>query len=124
MPRKFIESFGNALRGLIFAFRTQRNLSIHILVAISVVYIALLLQISLLEMIVLILVISLVIVLELINTAIEEVVNMLTLIRKMRAMVAKDVAAGAVLVASISSVIIGLMIFLPKIIDIYLRILK
>ena len=121
MPRKFVESVGYAGRGLIFAFRSQRNLKIHLMAGTFAVLLGCLLQISFIEMMILILVISSVIVLELLNTAMEEIVNLMMLTRKLRAMVAKDVAAGAVLVASISSLIIACYIFLPRIIMLIFR---
>ncbi len=117
MSRKLAESFANALRGLRFSYRSQRNLSIHTIAASAAVVLGLLLRISFAEMALIILLIANVIVLELLNTAIEEIVNMLTLSRKMRAMVAKDVSAAAVLVAAASSVMIGGLIFVPRIIN-------
>ncbi|MEK7375935.1 MAG: diacylglycerol kinase family protein [Candidatus Margulisiibacteriota bacterium] len=121
MPRKFVESVGYAGRGLIFAFRSQRNLKIHLAAGTLAVLLGGFLQISFIEMMILILVISSVIVLELLNTAMEEIVNLMMLTRKLRAMVAKDAAAGAVLVASISSLIIACYIFLPRIIMLVFR---
>ena len=118
MPRKLVDSMGHALRGLYYSFRTQRNLKIHICAAILALIAGYFLKISAVEFAVIFLVIALVILLELINTAIEEVVNMLLLTRKMRAMVAKDVSAAAVLVASAASVAVGICIFLPKIMNI------
>lgn len=121
MPRKFIESVANALRGLRFSLRTQRNLGIHFVFAFFAIVLGIILNISTIEMVIIIFVSSLVIVLELLNTSIEEIVNMLTLIRKMRAMVAKDVAAAAVLIASISAFLIGCLIFIPKLFNLLLR---
>ncbi|MFA5098211.1 MAG: diacylglycerol kinase family protein [Candidatus Margulisiibacteriota bacterium] len=121
MPRKFAESLGYAGRGLVYAFRTQRNLKIHLATGAFAVILGVLLQISFVEMMILVLVISSVVVLELLNTAMEEIVNLMMLTRKIRAMVAKDVAAGAVLVAAIASVVIGCYIFLPRLIVLVFR---
>ncbi len=121
MPRKFAESLGYAGRGLIYAFRTQRNLKIHLAAGTFAVVLGVLLQVSFVEMMILVLVISSVVVLELLNTAMEEIVNLMMLTRKIRAMVAKDVAAGAVLVAAIASVVIGCYIFLPRLIVLVFR---
>lgn len=117
MPRKLVESFANAFRGLRFSYRSQRNLSVHTAAAVSALVLGILLRISLAEMALIVLLIANVIVLELLNTAIEEIVNMLTLSRKMRAMVAKDVSAAAVLVAAAASVVIGCLIFVPRIVN-------
>ena len=68
-------------------------------------------------MIALILVSALVVVAEMMNTALEEIVNLMLLIRKVRAKVAKDVAAGSVLMMAVVSLIIGGMIFIPRIIN-------
>ena len=121
MPRKFIESVGNAVRGLRFSYRTQKNLSIHTFAAVAAISLGLILRISTVEMAIVFLVIASVVVLELINTAIEEIVNMLSLTRKMRAMVAKDVAAAAVLTASLAAIAVGCLIFGPKIINLFMR---
>lgn len=121
MPRKLIESVGNAVRGLRFSYRTQRNLSIHTFSATAAIILGVILKISTVEMAIVFLVIASVVVLELINTAIEEIVNMLSLSRKMRAMVAKDVAAAAVLMSSLASVAVGCLIFAPKIINLLIR---
>ena len=116
MPRELAESFVNAFRGLRFSYRSQRNMSMHTAAAFAAVLLGIVLRISFAEMAVIILLVASVIVLELLNTAMEEIVNMLSLSRKMRAMVAKDVSAAAVLVAAVSSVIIGGLIFVPRII--------
>lgn len=120
MPRELAESFANAFRGLRFSFRSQRNMSVHTAAAFAAVLLGMLLRISFVEMAIIVLLVASVIVLELLNTAIEEIVNMLTLSRKMRAMVAKDVSAAAVLVAAVSSVLIGGLIFVPKIITLFI----
>lgn len=75
----------------------------------------LILKISLQDWIVLTLMIATVLILELINTAIEEIVNMVSPEIRNEAKIAKDVSAGAVLIASITAIFIGLFIFLPKI---------
>ncbi len=121
MPRRLIESVGNAVRGLRFSFRTQRNLSIHTAAGTAAIVLGVVLQISTVEMAIVFVVIASVFVLELLNTAIEEIVNMLSLSRKMRAMVAKDVAAAAVLMSSLASVAVGCLIFVPKIINLLIR---
>jgi diacylglycerol kinase len=121
MPRKFAESLTYALRGVRFSFRSQRNLSIHVFTGTVAILLGIILQISLIEMALIVVVIGCVVVLELLNTAMEEIVNLLTLSRKIRAMVAKDVSAGAVLVACFAAVIVGCLIFLPRLFNILLK---
>lgn len=122
MQKRLVDSFGYAFRGLRYAFRTQRNIKIHSVFAVFAITLGIVLQISRTEMSIIVLLISTIIVLELLNTVIEEIVNMLTLSRKIRAMVTKDVAAAAVLVAATSSVVIGALIFLPRIYNFFLAI--
>ena len=76
------------------------------------------LKISKIEWIICVILFALVISAELINTAIETIVDMITMEKNEKAKIAKDVAAGAVLVNAIGSTIIGLIIFIPKIINI------
>ncbi|MCX5749024.1 MAG: diacylglycerol kinase family protein [Candidatus Saganbacteria bacterium] len=121
MPRKLARSITYALRGIRLSFRSQRNLSIHLFTGSIAFLLAIILHISVIEMVVILVVIGLVIVAEMLNTAMEEIVNLFTLSRKIRAMVAKDVAAGAVLVACSTAVVVGCMIFLHRIVNILLR---
>ncbi len=106
-------SFGYALNGIKLAIQYGHNLQLQLAVGIFVFVISLLLHISWLESIALFLTISIVIICEMINTAIESVVNLLTSEWREEAKIAKDVAAGMVLVSAIFSIIIGCMIFLP-----------
>ncbi len=115
MPRKFVESFVNAWRGIRIAYRTQRNMTVHTVIGILAIILSIYLRISSFEFAVILGAIFAVIILELINTSIEELVNMMTLKRAMRAMVAKDVAAAAVLTCAFAAAIIGAVIFIPKI---------
>lgn len=116
---RFIAAFRYAVAGVIYAFKTERNFKIHIFAAIVVLLFAFFLSVSRIEWIILILVICVTITLELVNTAIENVVNLITVERHPLAKVAKDVAAGAVLVSSLASVIIGLIIFIPRLIELF-----
>lgn len=108
------ESIGYALEGLKFAFMEGRNFKIQLGFAILISILGFVLKISTNEWLTLILIITLVLILELVNTAIESVVDMVSLKFHPLAKIAKDVTAGAVLVASIGSIIIGFLIFLPK----------
>lgn len=106
----------NALAGIWYAIKSERNLQIHGIIACGVVLFGLVWRITLLEWSILIICIGLVIGLELMNTAIEAVVDLSVGTQyHPLAKIAKDVAAGAVIVATICSVIIGALIFIPYI---------
>lgn len=111
--RKLFCSFRYAFSGIIAAFDEQ-NMKIHGFATIVVVVCGFLTGLNLLEWLILILTIALVIGAEMINTAIENVVDLASPDVHPLAKKAKDIAAGAVLLFAIASVIIGLIIFLPK----------
>ena len=115
--KKLINSFKYAFTGMATSFKTEQNMKIHILVMILVIIAGIVLKISSLDWIILVIMFGLVISAELFNTAIETVVDMITKEKNEKAKIAKDVAAGAVLVLAIASVIVGLIIFIPKILD-------
>lgn len=108
------ESLGYAIEGLKFTFIEGRNFKILVGFTILVSILGFVLKISSSEWLAIILIITLILILELINTAIETVVDMVSLKFHPLAKIAKDVAASAVLIAAISSIVIGLVIFLPK----------
>lgn len=108
-------SFRHAFRGIFFVIRSQHNFRIHLVFVVLVVLAGFLFSISLSEWLVLMLTIALVLSLEMINSAIEYLVDLVTKEHHPLAGKVKDIAAGAVLVAAIISVIIGLIIFIPKI---------
>lgn len=107
-------SFYYAFRGIITAIKEERNMKIHVSIATLVVILGLLLPLSKIEWFSIIIIISLVISAEIFNTAIETVVNLVSPKYNEFAKKAKDLSAGAVLVLAICSVIIGLIIFMPK----------
>lgn len=109
-------SFGYAIEGIKKAFKAERNLKVHTLAMFLVIILGFLLKLDIWEWVVCIILFMLVIGAELINTSIEEVVNLLSPEIRPHAKYAKDIAAGAVLVFAIGSAIIGAIIFLPKII--------
>ena len=113
---EFDKSVGHALDGIEYAVNHERNVKIEILFAILTSILGFILKISLLEWVVIVLVIAMVLALELVNTAIERTVDLVTKDYHDLAKASKDVAAGAVLVMSMFSVIIGLIIFIPKIV--------
>lgn len=114
--KRLKKSFGYAFKGIDDVVSNEPNMKIHVSVAIVVVIMAFLLKISMIEWIILVLLIGLVLAAEVINTTIENLVDMYTKDYNERAKVVKDTAAGTVLILAITSAIIGLMIFVPKII--------
>jgi len=107
-------SFQYAWAGINYAFNTQRNFRIHTAIATLAVTLGIIAQISSMEMTIIILTCSLVLVLELLNTAIESVVD-LTVKQTYHdlAKIAKDCAAGAVLISAIAAVLVACFILLP-----------
>ena len=106
-------SFRYAFAGVRYLLWTQRNAKIHTLVAVLAILLGLLLRIERGEWLALVLTITLVLVAEAFNTAIEAVVDLASPGYHPLAKVAKDVAAGAVLLTAIASVVVGLIVFLP-----------
>ena len=116
--KSLVNSFGYAFQGIWSSFKSERNMKIHVFIMILVVLLGIFLHISVTEWMICIILFALVIGAELFNTAIEAVVDMISLEKSSQAKLAKDVSAGAVLVFAIASIIVGLIIFVPKIIDI------
>ena len=113
--KKLINSFKYAFSGIASAFKTERNMKIHVLAVVLVTLAGFLFKISKMEWIICIILFGMVISLELANTAIETTVDLAMPERNEKAKLAKDISAGAVLVCAFVSVIVGLMIFVPKI---------
>ena len=112
--RNMIASFGCAMAGVKYALRSQRNMRIHSAAAVAAITLGWLTAISLFEWLALVVVIAAVFTAELLNTAIEAAVDLAVAEYHPLAKIAKDAAAGAVLIAAVASVVIGMMIFLPK----------
>lgn len=108
-------SFTYAFEGLAWAFTNHPNFQIHTVIALSVLSAALFLGVSRFELSVLIFAIIQVFVVEMVNTAIEEITDLVTVKWAHQAKVAKDVAAGMVLLTSIAAAVVGIIIFTPYI---------
>ena len=117
--KKLINSFKYAIEGIISSFKTERNMKIHVLAMIVVIALGLFFKLNKVEWCFIIIAIASVISAELFNTAIETVVDMVSPERNPKAKLAKDIAAGAVLVVAIGAVIIGFIIFEPQIINVF-----
>jgi len=109
-PGHWLESVNCAIEGILWATRTQRHLRWHFLTAAGVLLAALLFRVSAVEIVLLVLVITLVLFAELVNTALEAVVDLVSPDYHELAKRAKDVAAGAVLVSSVGAIVMGYFI--------------
>lgn len=117
--KKLINSFKYAMQGVITSFRKERNMKIHFFIMIAVIVLGFLLEISNLEWIICIILFGVVIAGEMFNTAIETTVDIAMPYKNPKAKIAKDISAGGVLILAIISAVIGCMIFIPKIIEIF-----
>ena len=112
-----LKSFVYAFKGIKYVLSTQHNFQIHIVLAIIAVLLGFLLKITEAEWISIIIVIGMVLAAEIFNTSIEELVNLASPEINKKAGVIKDMAAAAVLILSLAALITGIIIFLPKIIE-------
>ena len=108
-------SFSYAFSGIRLALKNEPNIRVHFVVAILVAVVAYFLKFTHVEWIVLAFTIAFVLILELINTTLEEIVDMVSPGTRPQARVAKDVSAAAVLISALLAVVIGAFLFLPKI---------
>jgi diacylglycerol kinase (ATP) len=106
-----LESFNYAFQGIIHVLRTQRNLRIHFVVAVLVLLAALYSGVDRLELIALLLAIAFVLIAEMLNTAVEAAVDVATTSFDPMAKLAKDIAAGAVLISTAVAVAVGYLVF-------------
>lgn len=113
--KPLIQSFGFAFQGIGAVIRKERNFKIHMTMAVMVVLAGIVCRISVTEWCICLILFALVMSLEMVNTSIEAVVDLVTEERKPLAKLAKDTAAGAVLISAILAAIIGLIIFIPKV---------
>ncbi len=114
------KSFVYAFHGIISAFKTEQNLVVHTIALIINIILMIVLKLSTIECAIIVIVITIVFALEMVNTALEYTVDMAMPQIHPLAKISKDVASGAVLMAAIGSVAVGLIIYIPKII-LYLK---
>jgi diacylglycerol kinase (ATP) len=112
-----IDSFNFAFQGVIHAVRTQRNMRIHLLIAVVVLIAAVAVGVTQMELIALILVIAFVLITEMINSSLEAAIDVATTSFDPMAKLAKDMAAGAVLISTVTAVAVGFLIFDDRIAD-------
>lgn len=115
MKRSIIDSFNNAVNGIILTIKSERNMTVHYLIAIGVITLSLFFNFTRIEFLILLLATTFVVVMEMINTAIEKTVDMITEEYHPFARIIKDISAGAVLVSAINAVIVGYLLFFDRI---------
>ncbi|HJS70410.1 MAG TPA: diacylglycerol kinase [Gaiellaceae bacterium] len=109
-----LQSFNWAFEGVIHVLRTERNMRIHFALATAVLILAFSYGVTKLELMALLIAISFVLIAEMVNTAIEATIDLATTSFDPLAKMAKDIAAGAVLIASVNAVVIGYLVFADR----------
>ena len=112
-----LQSFNFAVEGIIHVLRTQRNMRVHFAIAVAVLVAALAVGVRRLELVALLLAISFVLIAEMLNTALEAGIDVATTSFDPLAKLAKDIAAGAVLIATVNAVAVGYLVFVERIKD-------
>lgn len=115
------ESFSFAWRGFCHCFANERNFRIHLVLGVAVLFIALFLDVSLTEFAILLLLVAIVITSEMFNTAIENMIDLVSPGYHPLAKVIKDVAAGAVFFVCVVAALIGIVIFVPHLYPLFIR---
>ncbi len=112
--RKFIKSFSYAFEGLRLAVQVDQNVRFHIAFGIIILIASFILKVNKFELLFILFSIFFVLITEMVNTAIEEMTNLIVNEHRLEAKIAKDVAAASVLLAAIFAVVVGFMILFPK----------
>jgi diacylglycerol kinase (ATP) len=117
--KRLLKSFKHAFSGVYYALKYNQNLRIHFFVSFLVILASIYFNVNAFEMGILGIMILLVLSAEMINTAIEEMTNLITNEHRLEAKIAKDVAAGMVLLTSLGSIIVGTLVFIPHILKLF-----
>lgn len=117
--QRYWSSFKHAIDGIVYAMEVEHNMLIIMIATIITLGLGYFLEISSLEAIIIIICIALVMACEMINTAIEATIDLITLKENDLARIAKDTASSATLILSFMSLIIGLIIFIPRIVELF-----
>ncbi len=117
--KRFINSFKYSIEGLIYAYRNEQSLFIHVCMTILAIALGLLLGLERYEWLFLFIIIGIILAAELMNTAIEATIDLVCKTFNINAKIAKDTAAASVFILSIVAIIGGIYIFLPKIIALF-----
>lgn len=118
-PKIFYRSFGYALEGLKLAVTLDQNVRIHLVLALIAILFSIYFRITVFEFLFVIFSIFFVIITELVNTAIEEMTNLIIQEHRREAKIAKDVAAASVLLAAVFALTVGVVIFLPRFLELF-----
>ena len=113
----FIDAWKNAINGIIYATTTQGNIKKQLIIAVAVVIISLFFNLNKAEFLIFLFTIILIIFAEMVNTAIETVVDLYVDVYHPKAKIAKDVAAGGVVITAINAIIVAYFLFFDKISD-------
>jgi diacylglycerol kinase (ATP) len=125
-PRRqpsLLRSFNFAFQGLVSAVRHQRNMKVHLVLAFAVLFVSIFLNLSRLQLVAIFLAVAFVFITELLNSAVEAVVDMITDDFDPRAKAAKDMAAGAVLVAAINALVVAYLVLADRLTHVSLDLL-
>lgn len=117
--KKFIKSFSYAIDGIAIAIKVDQNVKFHLVAGILVVLSSHFLKVSVFELLFIVFAIFFVIITEMINTAIEEMTNLISREHSREAKIAKDVAAAAVLLSAVYAAIVGSVILIPKVLQLF-----
>lgn len=113
--RTHIDSFKDAFAGLTWSFKTQPNFRIHLILALIAILLSWFFQITFIEFAIIVFTIVLGLTAEMINTSIESMTDLITTEYRESAKIAKDVAAGMMLVTAIGAILVAIAIFIPHI---------
>jgi len=114
---RFKFSFRNALIGIKTAYKSQKNLRVHIFIGFLVIIFGVFLKVSIVEWLILLITILVVVITEMFNTALEFTVDLFSTEYSRQAKKAKDVSAAGVLITAVFAILIGIIIFLPKLLN-------
>lgn len=112
--KRFIDSFNNAVTGILTAIKTESNLRTHFIIAIIVVLLSLFFNFTRMEFLILIFAITTVLITEMLNTVAEKLVDMITKDYHPLARIIKDISAGAVLMAALNAIVVGYLLFFDR----------
>lgn len=115
--KNFLEALKNSINGIKYTIKSGRNFKIQLVFAIFAILAGIIFKISMQEWAILTIIIFLVLFAEMVNTAVETIVNMITTEYNENAKNAKDISAGAVTLCALCSIIVGLIIFIPKVLE-------
>lgn len=116
---KFLRSFGYAFDGLKLSISVDQNVRVHLIIGTLVLVISLLLKVPTAELLFVIFAIFFVVICEMLNTAIEEMTNLIKKEHSQEARIAKDIAAAAVLLSAIFAVIVGVIVLVPRLLSLF-----